>query len=193
MSTDSADLARAALEQTVAVHRALLEPGRLAGVLAAAAMISDALRTGGKLILFGNGGSASDASHLAAEFVGRFVRDRRAFPALSLSAEPSSLTAIANDYGFDRVFARQLEAFGAPGDVAMAISTSGQSANVLSGVRQAKELDMRTIGLTGARGGELAELVELCVHVPSEVTARIQEGHIVIAHVICELVERELS
>jgi len=130
---------------------------------------------------------------VAAEFVGRFVAERRALPALSLSSDDSAITAIANDYGFPRVFARQVEAFGSPGDVAVAFSTSGRSPNVLEGVRTARELGMRSIGLTGGDGGELAAAVDVCLRVPSSITARIQEGHILLAHVLCELVEHGLD
>ena len=130
---------------------------------------------------------------MAAEFVGRFVAERRALPALSLSSDDSAITAIANDYGFPRVFARQVEAFGSPGDVAVAFSTSGRSPNVLEGVRTARELGMTSIGLTGGDGGELAAAVDVCLRVPSSITARIQEGHILLAHVLCELVEHGLD
>ena len=130
---------------------------------------------------------------MAAEFVGRFVAERRALPALSLSSDDSAITAIANDYGFPRVFARQVEAFGSPGDVAVAFSTSGRSPNVLEGVRTARELGMRSIGLTGGDGGERAAAVDVCLRVSSTTTARIQEGHILLAHVLCELVEHGLD
>jgi len=130
---------------------------------------------------------------VAAEFVGRFVAERRALPALSLSSDDSAITAIANDYGFPRVFARQVEAFGSPGDVAVAFSTSGRSPNVLEGVRTPRELGMTSIGLTGGDGGELAAAVDVCLRVPSSITARIQEGHILLAHVLCELVEHGLD
>ena len=130
---------------------------------------------------------------MAAEFVGRFVAERRALPALSLSSDDSAITAIANDYGFPRVFARQVEAFGSPGDVAVAFSTSGRSPNVLEGVRTPRELGMTSIGLTGGDGGELAAAVDVCLRVPSSITARIQEGHILLAHVLCELVEHGLD
>ena len=193
MSAEREALARGAIEATLATQRELLEPDRLAGIVAAAEAISSSLAAGGKLLLFGNGGSASDASHIATEFVGRFVRERRALAALSLCSDDSAITAIANDYGFERVFARQLEALGSSGDVAMGISTSGTSPNVLAGLRAARELGMVTIGLTGRSGGELGELVDVCLRAPADSTARIQEAHIVIAHVICELVERDAS
>jgi D-sedoheptulose 7-phosphate isomerase len=193
METDDTSVARAAIEQSLDVQRGLLDLATLAGVVHAADLISRAFAEGGKVLLFGNGGSASDASHIATEFVGRFMAERRALPALSLSSDDSAVTAIANDYGFARVFARQVEAFGRRGDVVLAISTSGRSVNVLEGVRTARDLGMASIGLTGTGGGELAAAVDICLRVPSGVTARIQEGHILLAHVLCELVERRLD
>lgn len=193
MVTDGAVTARGAIEECLSVQRQLLEPGQVETIVQAAQVISRSLAGGGKVLLFGNGGSASDASHIATELVGRFVTERRALPAISLSADQSALTAIANDYGFERVFARQLEALGARGDVAVAISTSGRSPNVISAVRLARELGLATIGLTGADGGELARCVDVCLRVPSRITARIQESHILIAHVLCDLVEREIT
>jgi D-sedoheptulose 7-phosphate isomerase len=193
MDGDAVPIARAAIEEALAVTRGLLAEEMLEQVARAGETIVDALRDGGKLILFGNGGSASDASHIATEFVGRFMRERRALAAIALTADQSALTAIANDYGFEQVFARQVEALGCPGDVALAISTSGRSPNVLSGVRVARDLGLKTIGLTGGDGGELAGAVDLCLQVPAQGTARIQESHILIAHVICDLVERDLG
>jgi D-sedoheptulose 7-phosphate isomerase len=175
METDDTSVARAAIEQSLDVQRGLLDLATLAGVVHAADLISRAFAEGGKVLLFGNGGSASDASHIATEFVGRFMAERRALPALSLSSDDSAVTAIANDYGFARVFARQVEAFGRRGDVVLAISTSGRSVNVLEGVRTARDLGMASIGLTGTGGGELAAAVDICLRVPSGVTARIQE------------------
>jgi D-sedoheptulose 7-phosphate isomerase len=193
MSAERMQVARGAIRECFTIQQTLLEEDRLAEIVRAADVIGEALAAGGKLLLFGNGGSASDASHVATEFVGRFMRERRALPAISLCADDSALTAIANDYGFERVFARQLEALGRPGDVALAISTSGRSPNVLSGVQVAGDLGMTTIGLTGGDDGELAGAVDLCLRVPAQATARIQESHILIAHVICDLVERDLS
>jgi D-sedoheptulose 7-phosphate isomerase len=189
----SAALAEAAIRDSIDVHERLLDEAAVAALTDAADMVARSLAHGGKLLLFGNGGSASDAAHIAAEFVGRFQRERRAFPAIALATNQSALTAIANDYGFEHVFARQVEGFAAPGDVAMAISTSGRSANVLAGVRCARRLGLGTIGLTGETGGELTGEVDICLHVPSRSAARIQEGHILLAHVLCELVERELA
>ena len=156
-------------------------------------LVAAALAGGQKLLLFGNGGSAADAQHLAAEFVGRFLTERRALPAIALTTDTSALTAIANDYGYDQVFARQVRALGAAGDVALAISTSGRSPSVLRAVEACRERGVRTIGLTGGDGGALAGMVEVSLRVSaSTLSARIQETHILIGHVICELVDRRL-
>jgi len=151
------------------------------------------LKTGGKLLLFGNGGSAADAQHIAAEFVNRYLLDRRPLPAIALTTDTSTLTSIANDYGVADLFAKQIQALGQKGDVAIAISTSGNSANVLRALAVCRELGIRTIGLTGGTGGKMASLVDhlLCVSATS-VTPRIQETHILIAHVICEMVDEVL-
>jgi D-sedoheptulose 7-phosphate isomerase len=152
-----------------------------------------AFRTGGKLLLFGNGGSAADAQHLAAEFVNRYLLERRPLPAIALTTDTSALTAIANDYGVADLFAKQIRALGQKGDVAIAISTSGNSANVLRALTVCRELGIRTIGLTGGNGGKMTRLVDhlLCVSASSE-TPRIQETHILIGHVICEMVDEVL-
>jgi D-sedoheptulose 7-phosphate isomerase len=192
-TTEARQLAAVAIRESIAAQQRLLDDECLGALVRAANLISDSLQRGGKLLLFGNGGSASDAAHIAAEFVGRFQRDRRALPAISLSDNLSTLTAIANDFGFEHVFARQLRGLGAAGDVAIAISTSGASANVLAGVEAARELGVATIGLTGGDGGALADAVDLCLRVPADNTARIQEGHILIAHVLCELTERQID
>jgi len=156
-------------------------------------IVADALGGGHKLLLFGNGGSAADAQHLAAEFVGRFMRERRALPAVALTTDTSALTAIANDYGYDEVFARQVRALGARGDVALAISTSGKSPSVLRAVDACRDIGITTIGLTGGDGGALAGAVDLSLRVSaSRLSARIQETHILIGHVLCELVDRRL-
>ena len=157
-----------------------------------ALLIARALREGNKVLLFGNGGSATDASHLAAEFVGRYHRDRTALPAIALGADPATVTCIANDYGYDEVFARQVRAHGRKGDVAIAISTSGNSPNVLNGIAAARSIGLTTIGWTGHQGGKLATQVDYRFIVPSTVTARIQESHITLGHVLCELIEDEL-
>jgi D-sedoheptulose 7-phosphate isomerase len=161
-------------------------------VTAAAQRVVDAYRAGHKLILFGNGGSAGDAQHIAAEFVGRFQLERDPLPALALSVNASAVTAIANDYGYDEVFARQLRALGCAGDVVVGISTSGGSRNVCSALSVARSLGMVTVGLTGGDGGDMRALCDHCLVVPSGETARIQEGHILLAHVLCEIVETSL-
>jgi D-sedoheptulose 7-phosphate isomerase len=158
-------------------------------IVEAALLISDCLAVGGKLLLFGNGGSAADAQHLAAEFVGRFVVERPGLAAIALTTDSSILTAVANDYGFERVFARQIEALAQPGDVAIGISTSGNSANVLAAMKQAANQNLKTIGLSGKDGGLLARTSDVSVTVPTANTARIQECHIAIGHIWCELVE----
>lgn len=158
----------------------------------AADMLVQCYRNHGKVLLFGNGGSAADAQHIAGELVGKYYLSRAPLPALALSVNTSVLTAVANDYGFDYVFDRQVRAWASPGDVAVGISTSGNSPNVLTGVRRAHQLGMRTIGLTGADGGQLLSEVEVCLCVPSSDTPRIQEVHILMGHLLCEFVEREL-
>jgi D-sedoheptulose 7-phosphate isomerase len=161
-------------------------------VTAVAGAVVDSYRAGGKLILFGNGGSAGDAQHIAAEFVGRFQLERDPLPAIALTVNGSAITAIANDYGYDQVFARQLRALGAPGDVAVGISTSGGSANVIAALEAARSGGLVTVGLTGGDGGAIPSMCDHCLVVPSGDTPRIQEGHILLAHVLCELVETTL-
>ena len=151
-----------------------------------------AFREGKKVMLFGNGGSATDASHIAAEFVGRYRRDRDPLPALALGTDMAALTCIANDYDFTDIFSRQILAHGRKGDVAVAISTSGNSLNVIRGVEAAHDRGLVTVGWTGATGGKLTDLVDYCFCVPSSVTARIQECHITLGHVLCELIEERL-
>lgn len=163
-----------------------------ADVAEAARLIIAAMRAGGKLLIFGNGGSAADAQHIAAELAFRMGRDRQALPAIALTTDSSLLTAISNDRHFNFVFARQIQALGRKGDVVLAISTSGNSPNVVEAVKQAHALEMTTIGLLGNSGGELATLVDLPLIVPHHETPRIQEVHIAISHIICELVEDEL-
>ena len=156
-------------------------------------VVANALAGGKKLLLFGNGGSAADTQHIAAEFVGRFLRERRPLPAIALTTDTSALTAIANDYGYDDVFARQVRALATAGDVALAISTSGRSPSVLHAVEACRELGVTTIGLTGGDGGELARAADVSLRVSaSRLSPRIQETHILVGHVICELVDRRL-
>jgi D-sedoheptulose 7-phosphate isomerase len=182
---------RALLEESARVKRAVAE-GQSEQIARAAAVIADVFRSGGRALLFGNGGSAADALHVAAEWCGRLGRDRAALPALALGANPSELTAIANDYGFERVFERLVEAHGRPGDVAIALSTSGDSPNVLAAVDRARERGLRTLALAGKGGGKLAGRVELAIVVPSDDTQRIQEAHIAIGHALATLVEDAL-
>ena len=182
---------RAAFEDSVATKRATLDA--CGGVISAAAeRVIECFRAGHKLLAFGNGGSASDAQHLCAELAGRYVRERPGLPALALTANTSDLTAIGNDYGYDRVFARLIEAHGRTGDVAFAISTSGNSRNVLEAVATARQRGLATIGLCGRGGGKLAGCVDVPIAVPSDHTPRIQETHIAIIHVLCELVDDAL-
>ncbi len=157
-----------------------------------ATLMVTAFREGRKVLLFGNGGSATDAAHIAAEFVGRYKRERKPLPAIALATDIAAITCIANDYGFDELFARQVLAHGQKGDIAIAISTSGNSPNVLKGVAAARECGLITIAWTGGTGGKLAGLVDHPFVVPSTVTARIQESHITLGHVLCELVEETL-
>ena len=161
-------------------------------ILEAARTLAAAFRAGNKVLLFGNGGSAADAQHIAAEFVGRFIPERPALPALSLAVDPSAVTAIGNDYGFDRVFARQIEAHGRKGDVAIGISTSGNSANVLAALGEAGSAGLHTMGFTGESGGRMPEVASVLFRVPSKRTPRIQETHILLGHVLAELADREL-
>ena len=156
-----------------------------------AEVLIQAFRKGRTVYFFGNGGSAADAQHLAAEFVNRFRLDRRALPALALNVDTSVLTSIANDFGYDRVFARQIEAFGRPDDVAVGLSTSGESPNVIEGIRQARRQGLVTVGFSGGDGGALLREVDHCLVVPSKTAARVQELHIIAGHVICDIVEQE--
>ncbi len=161
-------------------------------IVEVARLIARAFREGHKVLLFGNGGSSTDASHIAAEFVGRYHRDRSPLPAIALGADMAALTCIANDYDYAEIFARQVRAHGQKGDIAIAISTSGNSPNVLKGVQVAREIGLITVGWTGGKGGKLASLVDHCFIVPSTVTARIQETHITLGHVLCELIEEDV-
>ena len=177
-------------------HRATFEA--TAGMLAAPfekflAIAEHRLRDGGKLLLFGNGGSAADAQHIAAELVIRYAKNRAPIPAIALTTDTSGLTACGNDLGFDAVFERQVEALGRPEDVVLAISTSGNSANVLRGLQMARNRRLATLGLTGGEGGQMVEWCDAVIVVPSRVTARIQEMHITIGHAFCKALERRLG
>jgi D-sedoheptulose 7-phosphate isomerase len=183
------------------IKKSLLESAELKKVVAetladkileAARLVRSGLAQGGKLLLMGNGGSAADAQHLAAELVGRYKRERKALSAIALTVDTSALTCLGNDYGFDSVFERQVEALARPGDVVIGISTSGNSENVVRGIRKANAIGAATIGFLGNDGGKLRGLVRLAIVVPSKDTARIQESHITIGHIICEIVEQEM-
>ena len=178
------------LKDAAAAHERMT--GRAAAVADAAAAIAAALKRGRTVFAFGNGGSAADAQHFTAELVGRYERERAAWPAIALTTDTSAVTAIGNDYGFDRVFARQLEALGREGDVAIAISTSGNSPNVLRGLETAAARGLVTVALTG-RGGEAGKMATHHVGVDESKTSRVQEVHATVLHVICELVEKDLN
>lgn len=161
-------------------------------IAAAVDLLAEALKAGNKILIMGNGGSAADSQHFAAEIVGRFKLERKALPAIALTTDSSILTAIGNDYGFDAVFKRQVEALAAEGDVIIGISTSGTSRNVLEALSLAKQLNCRTIGLLGRDGGTINDLVNIDLTIPSSDTPRIQEAHITIIHIICDLLEKKL-
>lgn len=185
-----ADIARE-IQESVAVKEQLL--GSMPQLIAdATRLIVASMLNGGKLIVFGNGGSAADAQHLAAELVGRYRQDRKAIAAIALTTDSSALTSISNDYGFETIFSRQLEAIGKQGDVVLAISTSGNSQNVIRAVTLAKKLGIASIGLTGRTGGKLRTSVDVCLPVPSESTPRIQEAHSLIIHIISGIVENAM-
>lgn len=162
-------------------------------IVEAVSEINKTLNQEGKLIFFGNGGSAADSQHIAAEFIGRFQKERKSLAAIALTTDTSILTALGNDYSFDIVFSRQLEGIAKPEDLVIALSTSGNSRNVIEGVKQAKKMGIKVISLTGCGGGKLASLSDISLIVPSETTARIQESHMCIAHAICELIENQFS
>jgi D-sedoheptulose 7-phosphate isomerase len=184
---DATRIAEAAFAATGALH---VRVGRNLGpALVAAQAIAEALGAGGKLLAFGNGGSAADAQHLAAELVGRFQKERAAIPAIALTVDTSVLTSVANDYSFKQVFARQVEALGRPGDVAIGISTSGESPNVLIALQAAKAQGLKTVALTGRDGGSVGRAADIHVNVPDQNAARVQEVHRTLMHVICEIVE----
>ncbi|UCE03522.1 MAG: D-sedoheptulose 7-phosphate isomerase [Candidatus Latescibacterota bacterium] len=181
----------AQIQESIEVKQRTLDQ-QIAVLTRAAEILIAALRAGQRVLFCGNGGSAADSQHIAAELVGRFRRERAALPAIALTTDTSILTALANDYSYADVFSRQVEALGRPGDVLVGISTSGNSPNVLAAVRTAQAIGMATIGLTGEAGGELRENVDVCFCAPSTSTSHIQEAHITVAHALCELIEREL-
>ena len=180
---------RRALEESIAVKQAILgDPALLAAIERVAQVCIGALRAGNRILLAGNGGSAADAQHIAAEFVSRFMYDRPGLPAMALTTDTSMLTAIGNDYGFEKLFERQLEANARHGDVFIGITTSGNSANVLRGMERCRALGVTTVGLAG-NAGRIRDMVDHLIAVPSASTPRIQESHIAIGHIICGLVE----
>ncbi len=179
------------IEASIATKQRVLE-AHVPVLVEMAEVLIEALRNGNRVFFFGNGGSAADSQHIAAELIGRFMRERAALPAMALTTDTSILTALANDYEYDIVFSRQIEALGQPGDVAVGISTSGNSGNVLKGVRAARERGMKTLALTGETGGKLRDAVDVCFCAPSRITSHIQETHIAVSHSLCELVEHAL-
>lgn len=182
---------RADLEESASLKQLIAET-MTKQIIEAADLLLGAFKSGGKVLLCGNGGSAADAQHLAAELVGKLKLERPALPVIALTTDTSILTAVGNDHGFEQVFARQVEALVSPGDVVIAISTSGNAPNVLEALRVAKAKGAIVIGLTGRDGGKLANLVDLPLVVPADSTPRIQESHITIGHILCHLVEHEL-
>lgn len=182
------------IQDSLEVKNALLRDKDFLSLLSTIGLrMAEALRKGNKIIYFGNGGSAADAQHLGAELTGRYVRDRQGLPGLALTANVASITAIANDYSYDMVFARQLESLSKPGDVAVGISTSGNSENVLKAAKVGRERGLLTIGMTGRSGGKLKAAVDYCICVPSDDTPRIQESHILIGHILCEAIEEYIK
>jgi len=184
---------KTAIQDSINTKQKILESTEILGLIKQSAEICiDTFKENGKILLCGNGGSAADAQHIAAELSGRFYYDRKPLYAEALSVNTSYITAVGNDYSYDMVFSRMVEAAGRKNDVLIGISTSGNSANVVNAIQQAKKIGMKTIGLTGESGGELNNLCDVCIKVPSVNTARIQESHILIGHIICEIVESSL-
>ena len=192
LDNSRSDVLARSLEEHLKTIQALID-SRLAEIEAAGSLIWDALKSGNKILLCGNGGSAADAQHIAAELVGRYELERRAFPAISLTTDTSALTAVSNDYGYEEVFARQVEALAIAGDVLIAISTSGKSPSVIKAADQARALGCRTIALTGCSGEPLTAHCDLAVVVPSDRTSRVQEAHITIGHLWCEIVDKVVA
>jgi D-sedoheptulose 7-phosphate isomerase len=189
MARDAARIADDALAAAAKLHEQMR--GNIGPALLAAQVISEALRNGGKLLVFGNGGSAADAQHLSAELVGRFQKERGAIPAIALTVDTSVLTSVANDYSFKQVFARQVEALGRPGDVALGISTSGESPNVLTALQAARAQGLKTVALTGRDGGTAGRVADVHVNVPDQNAQRVQEVHQTLIHVLCEVIESD--
>lgn len=192
VSTDLAELAQRRLEDAIAVKQAMLPSGCLELAAQVALAMTGCLRAGGTVFFFGNGGSSMDAGHLAAELAGRFYFDRPALAGVSLADTTASMTAIANDYSYDEVFARQVKALGGAGDIAVGLTTSGNSANVVNGLVAAREAGLVTVALTGQAGGKVADVASYCIQVPTDDTPRVQEACLHLGHTICEIVEREM-
>ena len=192
MTSDPDRVFAHALLETIRLHEVVRTTSRDA-IARASFAIADAIARDGKVLVFGNGGSAADAQHLAAELVGRFLGERRALPAIALTTDTSILTAVANDYGYDRVFARQLEALARRGDVAVGISTSGRSANVIAAFEAARERGVTTIALTGGDGGPAGAMADIHVNVPGQSTPRVQEVHRTLLHIICEILDLQIA
>jgi len=187
------EIIKSQIEASIDVKRAILQsPDLLQTIEKAAAVILKACKDGKKTLLAGNGGSAADAQHIAGEFVSRFYFDRPGIPSLALTTDTSVITAIGNDYGYEKVFSRQLQAMGNEGDIFIGITTSGNSPNILDALAECKKKGIISIGLTGISGGKIADKCDLCIRVPSAETPRIQEAHILIGHIICCIVENEM-
>lgn len=185
------DKITALIKESIKVKQGLLS-GQVDAIHDLGRMMLDTMKRGNKILIFGNGGSASDSMHIAAELVGRFRRERKALPAIALSSNVSILTALANDYGFERVFERQIEALGRKGDMVIGISTSGKSENVIRGILKASKMKMKTAVLAGRYKGRLSRIASLSINVPSDNTPRVQEAHITIGHIVCEIIENGL-
>jgi len=179
------------INENIKVSKLLIKD-HLSNIEKVAKMMLSAIKKGNKIIIFGNGGSAADSIHIAAELVGKFHKKRRALPAIALTSNISTLTALGNDFSFDYIFERQIEAFGEKGDVALGISTSGKSKNVIRGIEKAKKLNLKTAVLVGKNKTKLSQIADISIRVPSDSTPRIQEAHITIGHIICEIIENAL-
>jgi D-sedoheptulose 7-phosphate isomerase len=181
------------IDEHIEIAKLLVQPGFVSNIALACQLAIDCIERGNKVLLFGNGGSASDAQHIAAEFTGRFVKERKGLPAIALTTDTSAITAISNDYGFKKVFDRQVEALARPGDLLIGISTSGNSENVILGLLAGKRLDCQLLGLTGNDGGQVKDICDVTIIIDSKVTARIQEMHILIGHIICSAIDDRFS
>lgn len=186
------EFVREEIRSSLALKEALLQKALIEDIVKISNEIIEAFRNGKKLLIAGNGGSAADAQHLAAEFVGRYNSDRPGLPCIALTTDTSILTAVSNDLGYAQVFVRQIQALGSDGDILLAISTSGSSKNLLEAIKECRNRKIMVIGLTGASGGKMAKLCDYCIAVPSSDTPRIQEAHILIGHIICAIVENSL-